>query len=121
MLEILSAISKKLYWSKSIAMLAGFVFASLFIASILDIGSFGTDAILIPSMLGGLWSAIYYILLTLFPSVPLPPGKHEKFFNRIKYRFQRGTYYLLGLIFIFLTIAFIYLSFKLFGIWRVEY
>jgi hypothetical protein len=121
MLETLSAISTRLYWSKPIAVLLGFVFVSLFILTILDVSGFDTEALLIPSLLGALWSAMYFILLTIFPSVPSSPGKDVKLFTRIKIRFQRGMYYLLGITLVVLTIAIFFLSLKLFGIWRAEF
>jgi hypothetical protein len=120
-LETLSAISTRLYWSKPIAMLLGFVFVSLFVSSILDVRGFDTEALLIPSLLGALWSAIYFVLLTIFPSVPSSPGKEVNLFTRIKIRFQRGMYYLLGITLVILTIAIFFLSFKLLGIWRAEF
>ncbi|MFT6841053.1 MAG: hypothetical protein ACJAWK_001828 [Candidatus Azotimanducaceae bacterium] len=120
-LETLSAISTRLYWSKPIAMLLGFVFVSLFVLSILDVRGFDTKNLLIPSLLGALWSAIYFILLTIFPSVPASPGKEVSLFTRIKVRFQRGMYYLLGITLIVLTIGIFFLSFKLLGIWRAEF
>jgi hypothetical protein len=120
-LETLSAISTRLYWSKPIAMLLGFVFVSLFVSSILEVRGFDTEALLIPSLLGSLWSAIYFILLTIFPSVPSIPGKEVNLFTRIKIRFQRGMYYLLGITLVVLTIAIFCLSLKLLGIWRAEF
>jgi hypothetical protein len=120
-LETLSAISTRLYWSKPIAMLLGFVFVSLFVSSILEVRGFDTEALLIPSLLGSLWSAIYFILLTIFPSVPSIPGKEVNLFTRIKIRFQRGMYYLLGITLVVLTIAIFFLSLKLLGIWRAEF
>jgi hypothetical protein len=120
-LETLSAISTRLHWSKPIAMLLGFVFVSLFVLSILNVRGFDSAALLIPSLLGALWSAIYFILLTIFPSVPSSPGKEVNLFTRIKIRLQRGMYYLLGITLVVLTIAIFFLSFKLLGIWRAEF
>ena len=120
-LETLSAISTRLYWSKPIAMLLGFVFVSLFVSSILEVRGFDTETLLIPSLVGSLWSAIYFILLTIFPSVPSIPGKEVNLFTRIKIRFQRGMYYLLGITLVVLTIAIFFLSLKLLGIWRAEF
>jgi hypothetical protein len=54
-------------------------------------------------------------------AVPPIPGSDVKFFAKIKMRILRGIYYLLGTIFIVLTLAIIVISFKLSGIWRAEY
>ena len=119
-LETFSVISTRLYWSKPIVVVLGLVFVSVFVASILGLGGFDTAALLIPSLLGFFWSAIYFILLTMFPSVPPRPGKEVKLLRRIKIRFQRRMYYLLALILIILTMAILFLSLKLLGIWLAE-
>ena len=121
MLEALSAISTRLYWSKPIAVLLGTVFFVVFVTSILDLGGFDSDALVIPGLLGVAWSATYYLLLSIFPSVPARPGVEVKFFTRAKIRFQRGIYYLLGLILVALSVVMLFISFKLLGIWRAEF
>lgn len=121
MLERLSAVSKRLYWTKPIAVLLGLVFISLFVTSLLGLAGFDTDTLLIPSLLGALWSTLYYILLAIFPSVPVILGKELTFMTRIKVRLQRGMYYVLAIMLITLTIVILLLSFRLLGIWRTEF
>ncbi len=121
MLEALSAISTRLYWTKPIALLLGTVFFGVFVTSIFDLGGFDSDALLIPGLLGVIWSATYYLFLNIFPSVPSRPGVEVKLFTRAKIRFQRGMYYLLGLILVALSVVLLFLSFKLLGIWRAEF
>lgn len=115
MLEALSAISMRLYWTKPIALLLGTVFVGVFVTSILDLGGFDSEALLIPGLLGVIWSATYYLFLNLFLSVPPRPGVEVKFFTRAKIRFQRGMYYVIGLILVALSIMALFLSFKLLG------
>ena len=121
MLETLSAISTRLYWSKPFVVILGLICAGLFILSILDLGYVDSEILLIPSLLCGLWSSLYFILLTTFPSLPPSPGSDVKFFEKVKMQFFRGIYYLLGIIFIALTVAVILISFKLLNVWRAEY
>ena len=121
MLKTLSAISLKLYWLKPFVALFGLICVGVFVLSLLNFGYFKSEILLIPSLLGGLWSALYFILLIAFTSLPPKPGSEVKFFAKIKMRLLRGIYYLLGTTFIVLTLAVIVISFKLSGVWRAEY
>jgi hypothetical protein len=121
MLKKLSALSVKLYGLKPFIALLGFACIGLFISSILNLGDFNSDKLMIPSLLGGLWSALYFILLSSFLTIPPKPGSDVKFFAKIKIRLLRGIYYLLGAIFIVLTLVVLVVSFKLLAVWRAEY
>lgn len=121
MLKTLSAISLKLYRLKPFVVLFGSLCLGVCVLSLLNFSYFKSDILLIPSLLGGLWSALFFILLSAFITVPPVPGSDVKFFAKIKMRLLRGTYYLLGTTFIVLTLVVIVISFKFSGIWRAEY
>jgi hypothetical protein len=121
MLKILSSISAKLYCLKPFVALFGLICLGVFILSLLNLGYLKSEVLLIPSLLGGLWSALYFILLSAFIAVPPKPESEVKFFTKIKMRLLRGIYYLLGTTFIVLTLAIIMISFKLSSVWRAEY
>jgi hypothetical protein len=120
-LKILSVISLKLYKLKPFVMLFGSLCLGVCVLSLLNFGYFKSEILLIPSLLGGLWSALFSILLSAFCVVPPVPGSDVKFFAKIKMRLLRGIYYLLGTTFIVLTLVVILISFKFSGIWRAEY
>jgi len=121
MLNILSTISLKLYRLKPFVALFGLICVIAFFSSFFNVSYLNSEILFIPSLLGGLWSALYFVFLSAFMAVPPIPGSDVKFFAKIKMRILRGIYYLLGTIFIVLTLAIIVISFKLSGIWRAEY
>ncbi len=121
MIEFIGSISKRFQWSKPFVLLAGLLFFTLFIVTILDIPYFQSGEYLIPSLVGTLWSALFFVLVSAFPYVPTAPQKNDTFLFKMKRRIQRGLFYMLGVIFIVSTIGVIFLSFKLFGIWQDEF
>lgn len=118
MLDSLILLSSKLRWSKPLVLLLGIIFTGVFAASILDIGRFESEIYIIPSLVGMLWSVLFFVLINTFPYVPPKPTKDLSFFTRLKIRFQRFIYTILGLAILILTIAVLILSLKMFSIWR---
>ncbi len=121
MLNIFSAISTRLSWSKPFVVILGLICFGIFILSILGLGYFDSEIFMIPSLLLGLWSGLYFMLLSTFYSVPPAPVRDLKFFKKMKIRLIRGLYYFLGAVFIVLTLAVVVISFKFSGVWRAEY
>ena len=121
MIETLSKISKKLYWTQPIIMLIGVGSLSFFIYTVFSSGTTENDAYLIPSVLGFIWSLLYLLLVSAFPYVPEKPDQSIKFFKRIKIKFKRGIYYLIGIVFVVTTLSAIVLSFRLINIWLTDY
>lgn len=121
MLNVFSAISTRLYWSKPYIAILGLICFGIFILSILGVGFFDSEVFLIPSLLLALWSTLYFILLSTFSSIPPAPVSDLKLFTKIKIRLIRGLYYFLGVIFIVLTLAVLVISFKFSGVWRAEH
>jgi fatty acid desaturase len=120
MLEKLSLISSRLYRLKPFVALFGFLCFVLFLFSLLNLDYFNSDLLLIPSLLGGLWSALYFILLSFFILIPSRPDNEENFFKKIKIRLLRGIYYFFGAVFILLSLAVLILSIKLFSVWSAQ-
>ena len=121
MLNIFSAISTRLSWSKPFVAILGLICFGIFILSILGLGYFDSEIFMIPSLLLGLWSGLYFMLLSTFYSVPPAPVRDLNFFKKMKIRLIRGLYYFLGAVFIVLTLAVVVISFKFSGVWRAEY
>lgn len=121
MIDIFAEISKRIYWVKPIAYIVVIGFAGLFGYAIVFRDAGDTDVFLIPSFLGVLWSLLLISITSIFPNVPTIPNSDDKLFTRIKIRLKRGLYYILGLLFVILSIAIIFFSLKMFGIWRGDY
>jgi hypothetical protein len=121
MLDALEIVTKRFRWTKPLVFIIGVVFLSLFLASIFGLGRIESDIYLIPSVLGVIWSALFFFMVSTFPYVPPKPTKDTKFFEKIKVRFKRGIYHVFSVIFVFLTIALFSLSFKMVGIWRTDF
>ncbi len=117
MLSTLGSLSRLLRWTKPVVLLLGIASFSLFIATLFQLAGIETDIYLMPSVLGVLWSLLFFFLLSTFPHVPPKPDKELSWFKRLKVRLQRGIYYLLGTLFIILTLAAIRITFSMLGIW----
>jgi hypothetical protein len=121
MIEKLQVLSKRIYWLKPLVLLAGAGFLGLFIYTLFGGNDISKDVYLMPSILGVIWALLFSSFTTIFPHAPSKPDKNEKFFRKIIIWLKRGFYYALALLFIALTIAVIFLSFKMFGVWRSDY
>ena len=118
MVDLFSALTKKIYWAKPLAIILAIGFAGLLIYSIIFRNTGDPDIFLIPSVIGLLWSLLLLSFTTTFSNLPSKPRSDEKLIKRIKARIMRGFYYIIGLIFLVLTVAIIFLSLKIFGIWH---
>ncbi len=118
MIGTLGSVSRTLQWAKPLTLLLGFVSFCVFFCTIFELAGFTTDIYLMPSVLGTLWSANLHFLISTFHRVPAKPTKELKWFRRLKIRLQRAVYYLLGLLFITLTLSALRTSFSMLGIWR---
>ncbi len=121
MIDALEIVAKRFRWSKPLVFMIGLVFLSVFLGSIFGLRGLESDIYLIPSILGIIWSAQFFFLVSTFPSIPPRPTKGTKFFARVKVRVKRGMYHVLGVVFILLTIAVVLLSFKMVGVWRADF
>ncbi len=121
MLETLARLAIKLHWSKPLVIVIGACFFGWFCLNIFGVLGTDSDAYLIPSVLGLLWSVLLFFLLTTFLDIPPKPQAEASFLIRLKTRIKRSFYYLLGLIFLLLTIAVSLYSFRMLGIWMSDH
>ena len=59
------------------------------------------------------WLALLNLMIQVFSQVPVSLQSEMSFWARIQNRFHRGVHYILSLVFIILSIAVIFLSFKM--------
>lgn len=121
MIETLGAFSTKFRWMKPVILLVGVGFFVLFCITILGVYGISGDIYLIPSVLGVVWAALFFFMVSTFPHVPPKHTKKSGFFVRVELRLKRGVYHILGAVFVVLTVAVVMLSFKMFGIWRADF
>ena len=72
-------------------------------------------------MLGFVWALNCLGLLYTFPEIPRKSKKEDRFFLKLKLKLKRLWYWILGLLFIFTSIALLIISIRLMGIWFRDY
>ncbi|OUS27381.1 hypothetical protein A9Q99_15405 [Gammaproteobacteria bacterium 45_16_T64] len=117
MIEKLGRLSENLYWLKPLVYISGVACLSLFFYALLMVGGKEQDALLIPSVLGTIWSMLFIALLSIFSNIPQKPVATDKFLRRIKIRFSRAMLYLVGLVFISVSFALVVLTFRFIKVW----
>jgi hypothetical protein len=121
MIETLGFVSRVLQWAKPLIVVVGIASFALFVCTIFKLAGFETDTYLMPSVVGTLWSTLFFFLTATFHRVPDKPLANVKWFSRVKIRCKRGFFYVLALLFLVLTLAAIRMSFSMLGIWRDTY
>ncbi len=119
MIELLSAISRKYTWLRSLGIVLGVASGGVLVFSLLKAGA--ADRYLIPGVIAFIWSLLLVVLSITFPNLPPRPRSEQKLLVRIKLRLRRLVFYTIGIVFIVLTVATVSLSFKMFGVWRAEF
>ncbi|MEX0941349.1 MAG: hypothetical protein WD002_02270 [Pseudomonadales bacterium] len=118
MIDTLQRVSRRLGFAKPLFVVIGVAALALLTAEIFtEISPDQHDALLIPSAIVFLWALIGYVGLNTFPAVPQETEEKPGFIARVKLRFARFFYYGLAIVFVVLTLASIYMTYKLFGIW----
>ena len=118
MINTLGRGARRLQWARPLIFLIGLGSLAVFFCTILDVAGLGTDKYLIPSVIGTLWSAILYFLISTFHRLPAQPNANMSWFSRVKTRLNRAAFYLLGFVLVILTLFAIRTSFSMLGIWR---
>ena len=121
MIETLQTIAKKLQRTKPLILIVALLFSGLFLATLSGVDGIGNDAYLIPSVLGVIWAALLFVLISVFPYVPAKPDKGLGFFARLKIRIKRGLYSIFGVFMIVLTIAVVLISSRMLVIWFTDF
>ncbi|MFK8016356.1 MAG: hypothetical protein AB8G17_13060 [Gammaproteobacteria bacterium] len=99
----------------------GVLFLALFVVSVFAPGGMDGDVFLMPSVVGVLWTSLFFVLVSGFAVIPEKPAAGTRFFARVKIRLKRGAYHLLALIFVVLSIAVVAMSVRMLGIWMREF
>jgi hypothetical protein len=117
MLETLSSISSRLRWLRPIVVIIGLVCLGIFSSSLFDVGYFIEEVYLIPSLACFIWSILLFIMLNAFVNIPIKSVEKVGFFTKIKHWLVKLGYSMLSVIFLLMTVAGIFLSFKLSSVW----
>jgi len=121
MIDKFSKLSKKIYWVKPIAYIMVVGFIGMFGYAIIFRNAGDTDVFVIPSILGVFWSLLLISFTSIFPNVPSITNSDEHSLKPIRMRLKRGIYNIIGLVFLILSVALIFISLKTLGIWREDY
>ena len=79
------------------------------------------DYLLMPAIVGMLWCLSLYALITNFAHVPVWSRQEAGLWLRFKHRLVRGYYWLLGVLFIALSVGVLVVSWRLVAVWLREY
>jgi hypothetical protein len=79
------------------------------------------DYLLTPAIVGMLWCLSLYALITNFVHIPVKAPEARGWWQRFKGSLARGYYWLLGLIFIALSVGVLVVSWRLMAVWLREY
>ena len=121
MIDYLSEFSKKLVWLKPFFLLTTVIAFIIFgYVVLLEQGS-GKDVLIIPSIIGMLWSLVCLFLLLVFPYVPSKADKQLHYVKRLKTRFIRAGYHIGAVIFVLLSVLVFWLSLKLLSVWYTDF
>ena len=75
------------------------------------------DRYIIPSFVALLWAISAYAFIEAFHSVPEKPCSTAKRMSRLVQQIKRGWYGFISLVFLFMTVVVIALTFRLLSIW----
>lgn len=112
MLEKLHNLAIRLIWVQPLAVVVGLL--ALLAVAFLAVGQGDlTDRYLIPAVLLFCWCLLVFSLVGMFRVAPPAVEEHTGFFRRLRIRIQRFLRFLLALAFLALTIALVFLSYRL--------
>ncbi len=121
MIDALRTFSKKIIWLRPLF----FITAALAIVVFGYVVFFETGAekeiLIIPCVVGVLWSLVCLFLISTFPYVPAKATTAERFYQRLKTKLTRTFYYLVSCLFIALSAIALFLTVRLFNVWRGDF
>lgn len=121
MIDHLSSFSKKVVWLKPLFFISTAAAFIVFGYVVLIEEGVDKDVYIIPSIVGGLWSLVCSLLLSVFPYVPPKPDKQKGFSKRLKIRLARGIYHIGLLMFCILSTSVVWLTLRLINVWRADF
>ena len=117
MIDQFHKVALKIRFLKIPAIVCGAASLALFLFTLFTSNTHESDRYLIPSIVGFIWSLSSYAFIENFGSVPVKPDKTLSFFGRIKRRFIRLWYWLLGIAFVATSAAVLFITFRASAIW----
>jgi len=121
MLELLHGLAIRLRRLRPVAMAFFLVFLTVAVVMVFNSPSHEDNLLLVPAIVGSLWSLSAYALLSTFYHIPRVPNGNDRLFLRITLRLKRFWYWLLGILFVSTTAASVLVSVRLIKIWYQEY
>lgn len=117
MIDRLRALSHRAHWLRPVCLVTAAAAAGVFAYVVLNDDGVNRDVFIIPSMVLGLWSLVCALVLSIFPYVPPQPEKRERVLRRLKIRLVRGAFHLGSWILCGLSVAVVWLTIRLLGVW----
>lgn len=117
MIDRLRALSHRAVWLKPLCLITAAAAVGVFAYVVLNDDGVNRDVFIIPSIVLGLWSLVCALMLSIFPYVPPKPEKQERFLRRLKTRLVRGAFHLGSWILCGLSVAVVWLTIRLLGVW----
>ena len=121
MIDQLRVFSEKLVWMKPLFLLTTIIASIVLGYVVLMQQGAANDVLIIPSIIGVLWSLVCLLLLLTFPYVPPKPDQRLSYVKRLKVRCIRVGYHLGGVVFISLSVLVVWLSLKLLNVWYTDF
>ena len=103
------------------ALVAGIFFFFGFLIVALTATSRRENYLLIPSVIGFLWTFSLYVFITTFHTLPAKGNGSIGFFAKVKRRLLRFWYWFLGTMFVGTTVAVVFTSYRMIAIWLKDY
>lgn len=113
MIEKLVKLAQVLNKLQPVFVISGIGFFVLLIASILGISNLADDQVLTFSLLGLLWSCLVLTLIGQFKNLPPEIEIKNSLWQKIKIKCIRAVFMINGILFIFLSIMTLLMTFKL--------
>lgn len=117
MIDKLQRIAKAIQILRLPSLFVGATALALLVVIILVLAPPQGDRLVIPCIVGLLWGLSMYVFIVTFGTVPERPGPELTFFSKLKQKFVRTWYGLIGLFFIGATIAIIIITIRMVLIW----
>jgi hypothetical protein len=121
MIDFFHNVAKRLRPLRSVAVVMAILCFLIVMGIILTSKSQREDFLLIPGVVGFLWSLSAYAFLSGFQNEPVKKDRDAGVFSRVKTRLSRFFYSLMGVVFILATMTLFFLSLRMIQIWVRDY
>lgn len=121
MIDTLRAFSKKISWLKPLFFLTAALSFIVFGYVVFFETGAEKEILIIPCIVGVLWSLVCLFLISTFPSVPSKAGEEQRLHQRLKIKLTRVFYSIISFLFIILSAGALFLTLRLFNVWRLDF